>query len=618
MPVKAIQNPVTKQDTNSLIAQNQNIAAASAILPVTSVYDAMQKLNQAQAQLNNFDTGLESGQNVIQGRIEPLTEQQGQLEAQTRQYGAVRNALARAVDTYTNYLNMAQQERQFQLQKSQADRQYNLDLQRLRQGGMSYGKIGTTVDEWGNQVDQYGFINLNNGTISSANGGGGGGVNLDALRESIGKYESGGNYKAIGKITANGDRAYGKYQIMGNNIPSWTKAALGYSMTPQQFLNSPEAQDAVANHYMGMNLNRYGTIEDVASVWFSGRPASKAGNAKDVNGTSVPAYIRNIQANYRKIAGSLPSGGSGAGGSSTSSSTILNSYKSIAPRLSADARKSAQATLSGYLNNGDTEGAKQFVLSTAISALPMEQQNKAFGRLQAIDQLNNIEHLLAQYKAKGGNTNILSGKQEQVLQKLGTTGNPELAYIGTQIATSIIAYRNAVSGAAFTESEAKQYESLFPSTKGTLTLNEAKINGLRDVFNANQKSVMKTVLGDRNYDELMTQASPYDAYARSVQQMSPEQLYAAQIASGIKTQPQQTQTKKATNVGKAISYANPVNAITSAAVNLGARAAAPVINYVAQRPTVSNAIRSGVQTAVGPIGGVVKSISSGIKKLLGR
>jgi len=577
----------------------------------------MQKLNNAQTQLNNFDSGLEAGQNVIQGRIEPLTEQQGQLQAQTRTYGAVRNALARAVDTYNNYLSMAQQERQFQFQQDQANRQYNLDLQRLRQGGMSYGKIGTTVDEWGNQVDQYGFINLNNGTISSANGGGGGGVNLDALRESIGKYESGGNYKAIGKTTANGDRAYGKYQVMGNNIPSWTKAALGYSMTPQQFLNSPEAQDAVANHYMGMNLNRYGTIEDVASVWFSGRPANKAGNAKDVNGTSVPAYIKNIQANYQKIAGSMPSSGSGST-PSTTAQTILNAAKAVASNLTEDKRKGLQNTITGYLNRGDLEGAKQQIFTAARAALPVEQQNKAFGRQQAIDQLNNIEHLLAQYKAKGGNTNILSGTQEQLFQKLGSTGNPELAYIGTQIATSIIAYRSSVSGAAFTESEAKQYESLFPSTKKSFALNEANIRSLRDVFNANQKTVFRSVIGDRNYDELMTQASPYDAYASSVQQMSPEQLYAAQIASGIKTQPQQSQPKKATTVAKTISYANPVNAITSAAVNLGARAAAPIVNYVAQRPTVSNAIRSGVQTAAGPLTSVVKGISSGIKKLFGR
>lgn len=121
----------------------------------------------------------------------------------------------------------------------------------------------------------------------------------------IGQYESGGNYKALGPTVTSGmykgDRAYGKYQVMGKNVPSWTKAALGRSMTPQEFLNDPAAQDKVAEYYMGMHLAKYGNLDDVASVWFSGRPANQAGNAKDVIGTTVPKYIKNVQAIYDKL-----------------------------------------------------------------------------------------------------------------------------------------------------------------------------------------------------------------------------------------------------------------------------------------------------------------------------
>src|SRR5688500_8767678 len=48
-----------------------------------------------------------------------------------------------------------------------------------------------------------------------------------ARRQAIAGIESGGRYNAIGPRTKNGDRAYGKYQVMGNNVPVWTKAALG-------------------------------------------------------------------------------------------------------------------------------------------------------------------------------------------------------------------------------------------------------------------------------------------------------------------------------------------------------------------------------------------------------
>ena len=55
---------------------------------------------------------------------------------------------------------------------------------------------------------------------------------LGALTDAIAYEESGGNYRALGKPTASGDRAYGKYQVMGSNIPQWTKEALGIPSNP--------------------------------------------------------------------------------------------------------------------------------------------------------------------------------------------------------------------------------------------------------------------------------------------------------------------------------------------------------------------------------------------------
>ncbi len=116
----------------------------------------------------------------------------------------------------------------------------------------------------------------------------------------IGQFESGGNYNAIGPKTNKGDQAYGKYQIMGANIPQWSKEALGYSITPQQFLLFPELQDEIANYKIGKLIEKHGNVEDVASVWFSGRPL-KGNTSKDVIGTSVPKYVKNVSAIYRSL-----------------------------------------------------------------------------------------------------------------------------------------------------------------------------------------------------------------------------------------------------------------------------------------------------------------------------
>lgn len=141
-----------------------------------------------------------------------------------------------------------------------------------------------------------GLIALKHGGVAAVAHGGrihrqeGGGV-LSRARNAIGHIESSNNYKALGPMTG-GDRAYGRYQVMGRNIPSWTEEALGRRMTSQEFLNSPEAQDRVFDYHFGKAMQHHGNIDDAASVWFSGRPLKQAGSSRDVLGTTVPAYIR--------------------------------------------------------------------------------------------------------------------------------------------------------------------------------------------------------------------------------------------------------------------------------------------------------------------------------------
>jgi hypothetical protein len=80
----------------------------------------------------------------------------------------------------------------------------------------------------------------------------------------------GGNYSDIGPVTRSGDRAYGAYQVMGANIPAWTKSATGTAMTPQQFLADKAAQDAVFNQQFGQATQKYGPT-GAANWWFTGK-----------------------------------------------------------------------------------------------------------------------------------------------------------------------------------------------------------------------------------------------------------------------------------------------------------------------------------------------------------
>lgn len=115
-------------------------------------------------------------------------------------------------------------------------------------------------------------------------------------QSAISNIESGGRYDLLGPVTKNGDRAYGKYQIMGTNIPDWTKQTFGKSMTTDQFLANPAAQDAVFDKIFGGYVTKYGPT-GAAKAWFAGEGGMNNPNAKDMLGTSVESYARRFDAN---------------------------------------------------------------------------------------------------------------------------------------------------------------------------------------------------------------------------------------------------------------------------------------------------------------------------------
>ena len=117
-------------------------------------------------------------------------------------------------------------------------------------------------------------------------------------RDAIASIESAGSgdYSALGPQTKTGDRAVGRYQVMGANIPEWTKAALGRSMTPEEFAASPEAQDAVFDHRFGQYAEKYGP-EGAARAWFAGEGGMNKGGARDSLGTTVDEYGQKFSRN---------------------------------------------------------------------------------------------------------------------------------------------------------------------------------------------------------------------------------------------------------------------------------------------------------------------------------
>lgn len=119
--------------------------------------------------------------------------------------------------------------------------------------------------------------------------------------DSIAAVESrgSGDYSAVGPVVAKGmyagDRAYGRYQVMGLNIPDWTERYFGQRLTPQQYVANTDAQDAVFAGHFSAAMETHGSPQDAASVWFTGQPHSRGGNRSDgyITGNTYVAKFDN-------------------------------------------------------------------------------------------------------------------------------------------------------------------------------------------------------------------------------------------------------------------------------------------------------------------------------------
>lgn len=132
------------------------------------------------------------------------------------------------------------------------------------------------------------------GGAASVGMSGGASGDMVPYQNAIAGIESGGNYGAVGPTHPKMGRALGKYQVMEANVGPWSQAALGRAVSPDEFLASPEIQDAVFNSQFGQYVQKYGP-EKAAQAWFAG-PGGIGTNRQDSLGTSVPEYARKFTA----------------------------------------------------------------------------------------------------------------------------------------------------------------------------------------------------------------------------------------------------------------------------------------------------------------------------------
>lgn len=129
------------------------------------------------------------------------------------------------------------------------------------------------------------------------------GGRLGAFLQAISTQESGGDYGAVGTPTSYGT-ALGKYQVLDSNIEGpggWDEETIGREITPEQYLNSPKLQEAIAMAKLEEYFKQYGPA-GAAKAWYAG-PGNAYSNSdsSQYGGPSINDYAASVLAHMREL-----------------------------------------------------------------------------------------------------------------------------------------------------------------------------------------------------------------------------------------------------------------------------------------------------------------------------
>ncbi len=176
-------------------------------------------------------------------------------------------------------------------------------------------------------------------------------VTANQAKEAIGTFESGNNYDNTGVMTKHG-RALGKYQVMEEYLPDYLKRAGLPPMSAQEFLKNHDAQEKVFEGTFIKDMQQYGSFNEAASRWFTGKGVAEGAKAPpDALGTTQPAYLRQTNA---ILARSAPLADKVARGTQIASAQspddpLLQDYTQ--QRIESDFSRDRRITLNDEYNN---------------------------------------------------------------------------------------------------------------------------------------------------------------------------------------------------------------------------------------------------------------------------
>jgi hypothetical protein len=172
--------------------------------------------------------------------------------------------------------------------------------------------------------------------------------------------------------------------------------------------------------------------------------------------------------------------------------STIDTAKSLEP---ASVQAKYKQELQKLVANGDYTTAYQRIQNSVSKSLTGENKTTFVAKQDAIPAIDDLVTKLKAYEDAKGKTGLLKGKFEDIVASLGNVSDPKYKALATDLKISLQAYRQQMSGAAFSPQEAKDYASVNPQGTNKLELNLAILDGMRSNFKRTVDSTVDAQIG---------------------------------------------------------------------------------------------------------------------------
>lgn len=194
---------------------------------------------------------------------------------------------------------------------------------------------------------------------------------------------------------------------------------------------------------------------------------------------------------------------SGTSGGNLDTNSLQDAIAFLSPGMAKNEREAFNTSVNRFLKAGNTKAVEELIFKTAVNQLPDAGTKANVTKKRAIyNQVGELASALDEFYAKGGSTDILTGKKQAINNKLGNVANPELRSIGQRVTFLVDELGKAQSGAALNANEEALYKSLFPSANKTAALNTADVGALQEALRSSVEETVGVALGSSGVNQV--------------------------------------------------------------------------------------------------------------------